>query len=328
VNRLCRSTLILLAAILLTSCQWPWQGEEGNSAIDLSGTVDAHEVPLAFQVGGRLQTLQVQEGDAVRSGQPVARLDPADYQLALQQREAEMESARMVLAALEAGTRSQELRVAEAAVTQAHSELQFAEAEVKRITALMPQKLASQEQLDQAQLRYNIAWSTLEQSRFKLDLLREGPRSEDVKRARADLSARQAALDNARRQLDYCQLDSPVEGVVSLRQAEIGQVLSPGQPVLRVTELARPWVRAYLRETDLARVKLGQPAQVYVDGIPDKTFQGRLSFISPEAEFTPKTVETRELRVDLVYRVKVDVDNPDGLLKVGMPADVMFNTGS
>jgi HlyD family secretion protein len=115
-----------------------------------------------------------------------------------------------------------------------------------------------------------------------------------------------------------------VDGVVSVRLAEAGQVVSTGQPVLRISELASPWVRAYLRETDLPRVKLGQAVEVRVDGLPEQTFEGRLSFISPEAEFTPKTVETRALRVDLVYRIKVDVANDEGLLKIGMPVDLLL----
>jgi HlyD family secretion protein len=319
-----RLTGLLVIVILLSSCQWG--GEEDNGAIDLSGTVDAREVALAFQVGGRLKELHADEGDAVQAGHVIAELDPSDYQLALQRAESETASAKAVLAALEAGTRTQELRVAEAAVAQAQSELQYAESEVKRFTALVPQKLASQEQLDQSQMHYNVAWSTLKQAQHKLDLLREGPRKEDIDRARADLAARQAALDIARRQLDYCRLASPVAGVISLRQAEVGQVVAAGQPVLRLTELAKPWVRAYLRESDLVRVKLGESADVLVDGLPDRSFKGHVSFISPEAEFTPKTVETRELRVDLVYLIKVEVDNPEGLLKVGMPADVKLGS--
>ena len=323
-NSISQAGLLLFATLMLSACQWPWQGEAGDGVIDLSGTVDAREVALAFQVGGRLLSLHVDEGDAVKRGQPIAELDPVDYQLALQRAQAEAASAKMVLAALQAGTRPQALRVAEAAVVQAQSELQFADAELKRTTSLAPQQLASQEQLDQTQLRYNVASSALDQSRHNLDLLREGARREDIERARADLAARQAALASAQRMLDYNKLITPVDGVISLRMVEAGQVVGAGQAVLRVTELSKPWVRTYLRESDLARVKLGQPAKVHVDGLPDKTFEGRLSFISPEAEFTPKTVETRELRVDLVYLVKVEVDNPNGLLKVGMPADVML----
>ena len=122
--------------------------------------------------------------------------------------------------------------------------------------------------------------------------------------------------------LGYAALVSPVGGIVSVRLAEAGQVVAAGQPVLRIAELTQPWVRAYLAEADLTRVQLGQPVEVRVDGLPGQVLHGRLSFISPQAEFTPKTVETKALRVDLVYRIKVDVDDPQGRLKIGMPADV------
>ncbi|MBI1195595.1 MAG: HlyD family efflux transporter periplasmic adaptor subunit [Gammaproteobacteria bacterium] len=316
-------TGIAALALLLSACQG---STEAGGEIDLNGTIDAREVPVAFQVGGRLQKLKADEGDKVMSGASVAELDAADYQLAVQRAEAEAEAAKQALAALEAGTRTQELRVAEAAVAKAKSELSFAESEVKRIDTLLAKKLAAQEQLDQAQLRYDVAWSTRDQAEHQLDLLKEGPRREDIDRARAELAARRAAVAGARRQLTYCDLASPVKGVVSLRQAEVGQVVGAGQPVLKISELGRPWVRAYLREPDLPRVRLGQSAEVRVDGLPGKVFAGKVAFISPEAEFTPKTVETRELRVDLVYLIKVEVDNPDGLLKIGMPADVKIGS--
>jgi len=323
-NPIHRAGPLLFATLLLSACQWPWQDKADKGVINLTGTVDAREVALAFQVNGRLLSLHADEGDAVKIDQPVAELDPTDYQLILQRAKAEAESARMALAALQAGTRPQELRVAEAAVARARSELQFADAELKRITEMMPQQLASQEQLDQAQLRHHVAVSAQEQARHTLELLREGPRREDIERARADLAARQAALASAQRMLDYSHLTSPVNGVISLRLVEAGQVVNAGQAVLRVTELTTPWVRAYLRESDLPHVKVGEAAEVHVDGLPGKTFHGRLSFIAPDAEFTPKTVETRELRVDLVYLVKIEIDNTEGLLKVGMPADVTF----
>jgi HlyD family secretion protein len=126
----------------------------------------------------------------------------------------------------------------------------------------------------------------------------------------------------AQQQLTYVELISPVAGSITVRMAEAGEVVTTGQPVLRVASVEKPWVRVYINEKDLSRIRLGQPAEVRVDGLPDKVFNGRVAFISSEAEFTPKTVETRDLRVDLVYRVKVEVANPGGLLKVGMPADV------
>jgi HlyD family secretion protein len=155
-----------------------------------------------------------------------------------------------------------------------------------------------------------------------LKLLKEGPRKEDIQRAQAQYNASVESGEMARQQLAYTQLQSPVTGMVTVRLSENGEVVSAGQPVVRIVELSRPWVRAYLSETDLGRVRIGQPAQVSIDSLPGKTITGKLTFISPVAEFTPKTVETRALRTDLVYRIKVEVDNPNGVFKIGMPADI------
>lgn len=315
---------VIILSPLLLAFRWPWQSAGDTERIELSGTVEGREVDLAFQVSGRIAGLRVDEGNAVAAGQLVAELDARDYELALRNASAQMEAARAALAALQAGTRVQELRVAEAQLARAQADLDYARVEFKRIADLVSRKLAPQDQLDQAQQRQNIALAGVEQARQNLALLREGPRPEDIDQAAATLRARQAAVEIARRQLDYTQLRSPVAGVVSVRLAEAGEVVSPGKVVLRIAELARPWVRVYLNEADLTRVRLGQPAEVRVDGLPGKILNGRLAFISPDAEFTPKTVETRALRVDLVYRVKVEVDNPDGALKLGQPADVVL----
>jgi len=317
--------LLALAILpLLLAFRWPWQRTGDTDQIELSGTVEAREVDLAFQVGGRIAKLLVDEGDAVKAEQGVAELDARDYELALRNATAQAEAAQAALAALQAGTRVQELRVAEAQLAKAQADLDYARVEFKRIADLVARKLAPQDQLDQAQQRQNVALAGVEQARQNLALLREGPRQEDIDQAAATLRARQAAVEIARQQLGYVQLRSPVAGVVSVRLAEGGEVVSPGKAVLRIAELGRPWVRAYLNETDLARVRLGQSAEVRVDGLSGKVLAGRLAFISPDAEFTPKTVETRALRVDLVYRVKIEVDNPDGALKLGQPADVML----
>jgi len=315
-------TLSLLP--LLTAFRWPWQAASDPERIELSGTVEARKVDLAFQVGGRIAELAVDEGDAVQAKQRVATLDARDYELALRAATAQMDAAQAALAALRAGTRIQELRVAEAQLAKAQADLDYAHVEFKRIAELVARKLAPQEQLDQLQQRQNVALAGVEQARQMLALLREGPRQEEIDRAAAELRARQAAVETARQQLAYVQLHSPVTGVVSVRLVETGEVVAAGKPVLRVAELSQPWVRAYLNEADLPRVRLGQPAEVRVDGLPGKVWPGRLAFIAPDAEFTPKTVETRALRVDLVYRVKIEVENPSGALKLGQPADVLL----
>lgn len=296
-----------------------------DGALNLSGTVEAHETALAFQVSGRIERLLVEEGEQVKRGQEVALLVADDYEQVVTGAQAEVAAAQAALAALKAGTRKQELRVAEATLEQARAEQNYAQQEVQRVRTLITQKLVSQEQLDQAELRHDVARATMRRAKQQLLLLQEGPRQEDIDKAEAELAARRSRLANAERQLSYTRLFSPVDGTVTLRQAEAGEVIGIGRPVFKVADMSRPWVRAYLNETDLSRVRLGDKVSISVDGQDGRTFQGTLRFISTQAEFTPKSVETRELRVDLVYRIKVELENPEGIFKLGMPADLLFN---
>jgi HlyD family secretion protein len=315
--------LALAAVVLaLAACRWPWQPDAAASPLQLSGTVDARQVDVAFQVAGRIARLAADEGDTVQAGQVLATLDAADYELGARRASAQSEAARQALAQLRAGARPQELRGAQAAVEQAQADLRFAGQEVQRTEQLVQQQFVSPQQLDRARSTADAAAARLRQLQEAHALVRAGARREEIDRAAAELEAAAAALASARRQLAYVQVASPAGGVVSVRLAEAGQVVAAGQPVLRIAALERPWVRVYLAEGELARVQLGQRAEVRVDGVPGKVFTGRLTFISPQSEFTPKTVETKALRVDLVYRCKVEVDNAQGLLKIGMPADV------
>ena len=313
---------LAVTLVVLAGCRMPWADEESAGSIELSGTVEARQVDLAFQVRGRIAELAVDEGGQLETGELAARLDSRDYRAALARAEAEAEAARNHLARLEAGSRTQEIRAAEARLAEARAERTFARAEVQRVEGLIGRDLASREELDRARRNRDVAQARVAAAEESLALLREGPRKEEIAQARAELEARQAAVDAASLDLQHTRLESPVPGTVTTRLAEAGEVVAPGQPVLRVADLTRPWVRAYLPEPDLARVRPGQTADVRVDGLPGHVFEGTLSFIAPEAEFTPKTVETRALRVDLVYRVKVRVEDPEGRLKVGMPADV------
>lgn len=309
-------------ALALAGCDRLEQQSADPDVIELSGTVEARESDLGFQVGGRIQRLLLDEGERVEAGVTVATLEARDYQLDLRHAQAQAEGAQAALAALRAGTRKQEIKVAEAAVNRARAEYRFARSEVERARALVEKELAPREQLDRAEAEVEVTRAALEESRQRLALLQEGPREEDINQAAAEYRARSAAVDSARRRLDYTQLRSPVAGIVSVRLAETGEVVQAGEPVLRVAQLDTPWVRGYLPEPALSRVEIGQPVEITLDGRPDRVFEGQLTFIAPEAEFTPKTVETRALRVDLVYRIKVQVANPEGVFKRGMPADL------
>ncbi|WP_455222774.1 efflux RND transporter periplasmic adaptor subunit [Kaarinaea lacus] len=319
------AVVLLIMMVVVPGCDS--QNNNNNGEIQLSGTVEAREVDLAFQVGGRISQLNADEGRWVEQGDVVAALDPTDLQLALQQTTATANAAKANLDALKAGTRTQELRVAEADLQKAQSQLNYAKAEVKRVSFLVPKKLASEEQLEQAQLQYEVALASVEQAKQHLSLLREGPREEDIQRAEQEFNARTEAAEITKQQLTYATLVSPVTGMITVRLSEAGEVVAPGQSIVRIAKTVQPWVRAYLNETQLGKVRVGQAAQVKIDGSPEKTFAGKLTFISPVAEFTPKTVETRELRVDLVYRIKVEVENPQGILKIGMPVDLILETG-
>ncbi|MGD8934589.1 MAG: efflux RND transporter periplasmic adaptor subunit [Gammaproteobacteria bacterium] len=316
----------LFAMLALCALAWTQAGcnNNENGELSLSGTVEARETVLAFQVSGRIGKLLVDEGEAVSQGQEVATLVTADYEQAVIRARAEVAAAEAALAALVAGSREQEIGVARATLEQARAEERFARDELQRIRSLIAKKLTSEENLDQARLRLDVASAAVNRAKQQLLLLQEGPRKEDIDRARAELEARKSALQTAEQQLSYTRLVSPADGLITLRQSEAGEVVSAGKPVFRLAELKRPWVRAYINEVDLTRVRLGQSATVTVDGLPDRSFDGTLTFISPKAEFTPKSVETRALRVDLVYRVRVQLQDPDGLLKLGMPADVVF----
>jgi len=322
----CLALHLLLACALTTlagcDVSWPWTDRSKNAVIVLSGTVDAHEVDFSFQVSGRILRLDTDEGRAVEIGTLLAELDPRDYEVALTHVRAQAASAEKALAVLKAGSRVQDVRTGEAALRQAEADLHLALVQQVRTQELVAEHFSPPQQLDTANDLVEVSKAKAEEARQALSLLREGPRKEDIARAAADLDAANALVATAVQQLAYTRLVSSVAGIVSVRQAEQGQYVNEGQAVFRVAELDRPWVRAYLDEQDLPRVKLGQPAKIQVDGLPGKQFAGHLSFISPDAEFTPKTVETRALRVDLVYRITVDVDDAAGQLKVGAPADV------
>jgi len=319
---------VLAVSASLGACRWPWSADDTRQLIVLAGSIDAHQVDVSFQATGRIRRLLSDEGRRVEAGETLAELDPADFELAVSRTRAQAESAQRMLAGLRAGSRPQEIRTAVAALASAEADKRFADQEVQRTKDLIDRGFVSTQQLDRVQSAADVAAAHVQQVKQALSLVREGPRKEDVQRASADVRAAEAVRNEAERQLSYVRLSSPSAGVISVRLAEAGQVVAAGQPVFRIAQLQRPWVRAYLPEPDLARVALGQDAQVQVDGLPGKVFKGRLAFISPQAEFTPKTVETRALRVDLVYRVTVDVDDPAGELKIGMPADVSLSPRS
>lgn len=361
-----------------------WLRKDNGGLVRVSGNIELTEVNLSFKLAGRLAERAVDEGDRVKKGMIVARLDKEQLlrqsdraraavesadslrmqqsstidlqaetlEAQIQQRAAEVKAAQSRLSELLAGSRAQEKQQARAAVERAQTEYQRSANDWKRAQTLFKNEDISAADYDQYRTRFETAEAQRKTAREQLSLVLEGPRQEDIQTARAQLAQSQAAFrmaqaqrielkrrrqemgmriaDVAQRKADVAVLNtqlsdsdiaSPIDGVVLVKSGEPGEVLAAGTTVLTVGDVEHPWLRAYIGERDLGRVKLGDKAKVTTDSFPGKTYWGRVSFISAEAEFTPKQIQTTEERVKLMYRIKIELENPRGELKSNMPAD-------
>jgi len=297
------------------------ESAQAVNTIVLSGNIEAHESLVSFQVPGRIVELPVEEGQWVESGVLLARLEAKDYrqQAELDEAAANVQGAQLKLAL--AGSRPQEIQAAEEALADARADLAQKQLDFERADKLYREAVGSQQARDQAETNLKRARATVDRLRQQLDQLQEGTRREQIEISRANLRQAEEKARLSRINLSYTELRAPQAGVISVRQAELGEVVTPGTPVVTLADLDHVWLRAYLSESDLGRVRWGQPATLRTDTYPGKSYRGRISFISSQAEFTPKSVQTFKERVTLVYRIKIDVENPNHELKPGMPAD-------
>jgi HlyD family secretion protein len=313
--------LVMFAtAILGVACR----NATDNGAIHASGHIEATDVRLAATVGGRLLEAPFEEGDVVTAGVVVARLETLDAEHLRAQARATAEAADAQLRLLLAGTRAEDLRRAEDQLAQAQAELDAARRDFDRLDGLAERGTATEKSRDDAATRQEVAERAVAAARSQVDKLVAGPRRQEIEAARAQRAAAEAAVAAAEQKIVDATVLSPIDGVLTTRVAEPGEVLAPGATIAVLTDLARPWLTVWIDEPNLSRVALGQTAVVAVDG-SDRTFEGTVSFISPVAEFTPKNVQTPDERAKLVFRVKVQLDNDEGIFKPGMPADAIFN---
>jgi HlyD family secretion protein len=360
---------------------------KSDKRIEVSGNIELTEVNIAFKTTGRLIERAVDEGDTVKRGQLVARLDQdqliaqrdreaaalqsahallaqAETALAWQkenlsadlaQRKAELNSYQARLQELKNGSRPQEIQEAKAAVDSAQAENDRAKRDWDRAQTLYKNDDISTAQYDQYRSRWESSEAALKQSKERQSLVLAGPRSEQIEAAaaqveraraslkmaesntleikrrlqelplrRAEIARAKANLTLMETQLAETTVHSPVDGVVLVKAADIGEVLAAGTTIITIGDIDHPWLRAYINQTDLGKVKLGMKVDVTTDSYPDKAYKGHVSFIASEAEFTPKQIQTKEERVKLVYRIKIDLDNPKHELKSNMPADAVL----
>jgi HlyD family secretion protein len=308
-------TLALAAAVLASGCR----NHRDSSLIVASGHVEATEVRVATKVPGRLEAVSFDEGDAVKAGQELARIDTVDLRLALDQARAERGQAAAELRLRLAGARKEDIAELRHQVEAVEAELDTAQRDFDRLQALLDRGSGTEKARDDARGRRDVLAARLAANREALARLEAGFREEEKDAARARLAAVEARIAQIEQQIRDAAIDSPTAGIVTEKVAEPGELLQVGAPVCVVTDLANAWLTVYVGEPDLGRIRLGQEAEVVTDD--GQTRRGRITFIASKAEFTPRNVQTRDERVKLVYRIKVGLDNPDGLFKPGMPAE-------
>jgi HlyD family secretion protein len=317
--------VILIIAVAAYTYHRSRANNKGN-VIQVSGNIEVTDVEMSFKIPGWVKSRLVSEGETVKKGQNVAILDDSELQQEALLREAEVTTSKAALAELEAGSRPEEIARAEAAAESARAEEALRKTEFDRLKELYENSAASKQEYDKAKAAYEVAKGILNQANESLSLAKEGPRKETLEVARAKLKQAEQAHALAKTRLSFSILASPISGVVLLQNIESGEYVSPGTPIVTIGNLDNVWLRAYIEETDLGRIKVGQRVTVRTDTYPDKKYEGKITFISPEAEFTPKNVQTKKLRVSLVYRIKVAIPNPDIELKPGMPVDAEIYT--
>lgn len=302
--------------LLAVSCR-----SQRETHLKLSGNIEVIQVEASFRVAGKVLERPVDEGQVVQAGQLLARLDAKDLEQQVAMRRADTATARAILDALLAGSRKEEIEAAKAALEQASADLRRLEPEEVRIRDLHQKGIVSVRDYEAIRAALETARAKVRQIDQQYTLVRKGPRREDLDQARARFDQAQQAMALAQTQLGYATLAAPTSGVILSKNIEPMEYVAPGTSVVTLANLGQVWLRAYVEESDLGRVKVGQKAFVTADTFPGKRYEGRVSFIASEAEFTPKSVQTRKERTKLVYRIKIDIPNPAMELKPGMPVD-------
>lgn len=327
--RLNRTSVMLAAVVLLGACH---RGDD-PAAARVTGYVEATDVRVSAEVGGRLIDLRVGEGDRVRAGDVIARLDTADTELAIRRAQADRDQASAQLALLQAGSRPEDIRQAsaqlastQADVVAAQAQLDAASADVTRFENLLRANAGSVKQRDDAVTKRDVAAAQVHAAAQRaqaasdaLSRLRAGSRPQEIAAARARVASADAQIAAVQKNLADAVVKAPVGGIVTSKLADAGELLPPRGAIVVITDLDHAWANVYVDEQRVPSLKIGQPATVVTDA--GQRLPGTVTFISPKAEFTPRNVQTAEERSKLVYRVKVTPDNSSGILKPGMPVE-------
>jgi HlyD family secretion protein len=318
----------VLAVAVLAGCAalaWYFSRPAANDKdLVLYGNIDLRQVALAFNGSERIARLNVEEGQSVKAGDVLGELDTRALTLRLAQSRAQSAAQEQVLARLKAGNRPEELAQARARTTQMQADAEVSRQQLDRVQAVFKEsngRAVSKQDVDNAEAKHKAALAQLDATRKAQELVQNGARREDVAQAQAQLDAARADIAVLEYQLSEAQLKAPVNAVVRARLMEPGDMAAPQRPVYTLAIANPKWVRTYVKESDLGRIKPGMAASIRIDSQQD-TIAGKIGYISSVAEFTPKTVQTEDLRTALVYEVRVLADDKADRLRMGMPATV------
>ncbi|MET0067688.1 MAG: efflux RND transporter periplasmic adaptor subunit [Candidatus Thiodiazotropha sp.] len=320
---------IVLLVGIAGAAGWFWKQnhttEQDSSQLRVYGNIDVRLVNLSFEASGRIATLTVNEGARVKQGDLLARLDQQRSELARDAAQAQVRAQQEVLREMEAGTRPEEIRKLEAELAAAHTQANNLERSYQRIRDLEKRSLASAQQSEDARTAAEAARDNVRAVEASLALAQAGPREEQIAAARATLAALQAEAALAERNLRDTELYAPADGIIQSRILEPGDMASPERPLLTLALTQPLWARVYLPEARLGQVRSGMTATLGSDSFPGREYPGWIGYISPSAEFTPKSVQTEDTRTDLVYQARVFVCDPREELRLGMPVTVTLD---
>jgi HlyD family secretion protein len=315
-------TLIAALAVWISIHLWIKYRAEKNDGLTLYGNVDIRQVNLGFRVSGRIEKMLFEEGDKVRKGDVIAVLDKKPYEDTVNLYQAQIEEFSAILAKLKTGYQTEEIAKEKANVAERRASYELQEKNLERAKILFEKNVIAKQAYDEAVSRWSGTKAALDSANEYFNLVSKGYRKEEITAGRAILRAAEARLEQAKTSLADTEIKSPTDGIVLTRVREPGAIVDAGQVVYTVSLTSPVWIRAYVNEPDLGKIHYGMPAEIFTDSAPDKPYVGHIGFISPEAEFTPKSVETPELRASLVYRLRIIADNPDKGLLQGMPVTV------
>jgi len=310
-----------LLALLLINCNG-----NNHGRINASGNIEATNIVVSSQVAGKVMQILKDEGNKVNKGDTVIIIDPETYKLKLDEALASKEYAQAQYKLLKVGARSQDIKQAEDNLKQAQVSFDLAEQDKERMDNLYKSQSVTKKQHDDATANYEIASARLNSAKENLEKVKNLARPEELKQAEANLNKAIANVNLLQKNLNDCYITSPSPGFITKKFVEIGETAGMLSSLFQVADLNSVELAIYVSETELGKVKLGQKAEINVDTYPDKSFVGRVTYISPEAEFTPKNIQTKDERTKLVFQVKIKIDNPEFELKDGMPADAEIIT--